>query len=148
MTDYAAALAKGDTLDAAARAAVAKKLSAYTSLPVDFIDKSRLRIDPAAFRKQLLGDERKVIGRFDARITGVDANPAASSTGADPSFSYYLPAYASTMNAYAHHVLKFESDLPYESLTGRVRPGRWAAMAKDTSTWRHRSHRPCGTIRE
>ena len=49
-------------------------------LPPDLIDRADLRIDPDLFRKQLLADQRLILGRFDARVTGLDPNPAASYT--------------------------------------------------------------------
>jgi carboxypeptidase C (cathepsin A) len=122
-SEYVAALAKGDALKGDERAAVVKKLSRYTSLPEDVIDKADLRIDPGFFEKRLLGDRRRIIGRFDGRLTGIDVTPNSTRPEFDPSYSYYLPAYTSNMTAYARSVLKFESDLPYESLaSGRVQP--------------------------
>ena len=118
LTDYTAALARGDTLKGEERAAVVKRLARYTSLSEEVIDKSNLRIDPGFFEKQLLGDGRRVIGRFDGRLIGTDPSPLSPHPAFDPSFSYYLPAYTSTMTDYARRVLKFESDLPYESLNG------------------------------
>jgi carboxypeptidase C (cathepsin A) len=40
----------------------------------------------------------------------------------DPSYSQYEGAYSGTINDYLRRELKFESDLPYEVLTGRVHP--------------------------
>jgi carboxypeptidase C (cathepsin A) len=121
--EYTSALARGDALKDDERAAIAKRLSRYTSLPEDVIDKARLRIEPGFFEKRLLGEQRKIIGRFDGRITAPDVAPIGTYPEFDPSFSYYLPAYTSNMTAYARRVLKFESDLPYESLAGgRVQP--------------------------
>ena len=123
LTDYTAALAKGDDLKGDDRAAVVKKLARYSGLPEDAIDKGNLRIEPSYFYKQVLGDGRRIIGRFDGRIIGIDPEPLSPSPAFDPSFSYYLPAYTANMTAYARRVLKFESDLPYESLAGgRVQP--------------------------
>ena len=138
VTEYASALARGDTLKGEERAAIVKRMSRYTSLSEEIIDKSNLRVPPSYFEKQLLGDGRRIVGRFDARIIGVDPSPLSEDPAFDPSFSYYLPAYTSTMTAYAHHVLKFESDLPYESLNGgRVQPwplGREGSGFLDVAT--------------
>ena len=123
LTDYTGALAKGDALKGEDRAAVVKRLARYTSLSEDVVDKTNLRIDPAYFEKNLLGDGRRMIGRFDGRLIGIDPEPLTPYPAFDPSLSYYLPAYTSAMSAYAHHVLKYDSDLPYESLaSGRVQP--------------------------
>jgi carboxypeptidase C (cathepsin A) len=120
--DYLTALAKGSALSAQDRADVIAHLASYTGLPADFIDKSDLRIDPWAFRKHLLNDQRLIIGRFDARITGEDTNPASDDVGNDPSESLYLPVYTATFNDYVRRQLKFESDLKYEVLSDKVFP--------------------------
>ena len=44
--EYNAALAAGDSLDAAHERGIAESLSRYTSLPVEWILKANLRIDP------------------------------------------------------------------------------------------------------
>jgi carboxypeptidase C (cathepsin A) len=123
LTDYTAALAKGSGLKGNDRAAVIKRLARYTSLSEDTIDKANLRIDPSYFEKHLLGDGRRVVGRFDGRLIGADPSPLSEGPAFDPSYSYYLPAYTATMTNYVRHVLHFESDLPYEALAGgRVQP--------------------------
>ncbi len=119
---YTVALAKGDRLAHDQRQLVVKRLARYTSLTPDFVEKSNLRITPWAFRKQLLADQRRIIGRFDGRITGVDSDPSADSPDFDPSLSRYLPAYSSTFNDYVRRILKYRNDLAYEVLTDKVRP--------------------------
>jgi carboxypeptidase C (cathepsin A) len=120
--DYAAALMKGDALTEQGRRAIAQKLARYTGLSADYIIKSKLKIDPERFRKQLLADEGKILGRFDARITGFAYDQAASETEYDPSLSQFLPLYSAGFNAYVRDDLHFESDLPYEVLSGKVHP--------------------------
>ena len=117
--EYAMALARGDNLKADERAQIIKKLAHYTGLSADLIDRANLRIDPGMFRKNLLTAERKIIGRFDGRVTGDDPNPASNDDiEADPSFNTYFAAYTSTATDYLRRVLKYESDLPYETLAG------------------------------
>ena len=123
LTDYAAALAAGDSLDPSAKRAIAEKISRYTSLDVDWILRGNLRINPTRFRQELLArDGSKVIGRFDARITGFASDPQNDSTDYDPSLSLFLPLYSGALNHYVRNELEFESDLSYEVLTERVQP--------------------------
>jgi carboxypeptidase C (cathepsin A) len=68
------------------------------------------------FGKLLLGDGHQIIGRFDGRITGYDAQAINNNPSYDPSLSLYLPAYSSTFNDYIRRQLNYESDLPYEVL--------------------------------
>jgi carboxypeptidase C (cathepsin A) len=121
--DYASALAQGDSLTGAVRAAVVQKLVDYTSLPADLIDRHHLRISPWLFRKHLLYSERKVLGRFDGRIAVDDSDPGSEREDFDPSLSDYLPAYTADICQYLSGPLKFESDLTYVVLDGsRVQP--------------------------
>jgi carboxypeptidase C (cathepsin A) len=120
--DYLTALAQGSGLSKPARADVVDHLARYTGLPADLIDKANLRIDPTFFRKQLLNDQRLILGRFDARLTGEDPDPTDQDADYDPSLSLYLPVYSSTFNDYIRRELNYESDLPYEVLNGRIGP--------------------------
>ncbi len=120
--DYAAALMRGDSISDQGRAALAEKLARYTGLPADWITKANLRIDPGRFRKQLLADQHKLLGRFDARVGGFISDPLAADPEYDPSLSLFFPLYAAGLNNYVRTELNFESDLPYEVLTERVHP--------------------------
>jgi carboxypeptidase C (cathepsin A) len=115
-SDYLTDLAKGKQITADEQAALVKTLSRYTGLPQDFIIKSRLRISPDAFRKHLLNDQEKIIGRYDARLTAPDPTPATDDLSQDPSDSLYYPAYASAFNNYVRQELKFENDMAYRVL--------------------------------
>ncbi len=125
LTRYISALAKGSTLSEAERAEVVKRLHRYTSLPTDVIESCDLRISPGQFRKRLLGEEQQIIGRFDGRIIGFDPAPSASRPTYDPSLSRYFPIYSSCFNDYVRRTLGYESTLPYEVLSERVRPWKF-----------------------
>lgn len=120
--EYAAALAKGDALSDAERTKVEEKLARLTGLPTDIVHRADMRIDLNLFRSTLLRDSRQLIGRFDGRITGYDPDAGSPSAEFDPSLPGYLTTYTSAFNTYVRQELKYESDLPYEVLTGRVRP--------------------------
>ena len=120
--DYLNVLGQGGALSKDARAEAVARLARYTGLKPEFIDKANLRISSSAFAKELLGDERLLIGRYDGRITGLDPDPAGHGPQYDPSFSLYLPVYSGTFNDYVRRELKFESDLDYEVLSERVGP--------------------------
>ena len=122
MTEYVQVLARGTSLDPARRAEAAKRIARYTGLSPDAVDKADLRIDPELFRTLLLEDKRQLLGRFDARMTGYDRQVLRREAEWDPSYSQYEGAYSGTINDYLRRELKFESDLRYEVLTGRVHP--------------------------
>jgi len=116
--DYATALFAGSALSAARRDQVAEQLAQFTGLPREFVLEHDLRVEPEAFRKQLLAKERLICGRFDGRITGRDGDPAATAPAFDPSYTAALGPLASVMNAYVREELGFESDVPYRVLAG------------------------------
>jgi carboxypeptidase C (cathepsin A) len=115
--EYGPALMKGASLSAEKRTEIVKQLAAFSGLPADLVERSNLRIAPELFEKRLLGDGHEIIGRFDGRITGYDADAISNNPGYDPSLSLYFPAYSSTFNEYVRRELNYESELPYEVLT-------------------------------
>lgn len=115
---YGPALLRGDALDAAEADAVATELARYTGLDVDYVRRSRLRIDIHRFTKELLRRRGRTVGRIDARYTGVDRDDAGATPEFDPSMGATTGAYGATVNDYLRRDLGFESDLPYEVIAG------------------------------
>jgi len=120
--EYNTALLKGDTLSAKDRAQIAQKVARYTGIAAATVERNNLRLTSSRFRKELLHDQNRVIGRYDSRIVGIDQDPGADTPEFDPSYAIVQGAFTATWNQYVRTELKFESDLPYEILTGRVRP--------------------------
>ncbi len=120
---YAAALMKGDRIPDAERTATIRRLHEFTGLSTTFIDRSNMRISVGRFNKELLRDEGRTIGRFDGRIKGTDYDNAGSEYEWDPSYDLTIRGpYTAAFNDYVRRSLRYESDLPYEILTGRVNP--------------------------
>lgn len=124
--EYADALMKGDTLSAAKRTEVAQKLARLTGISADYIDRADLRIEIQRFDKELMKSERRTVGRLDGRFEGIDSDAAGEQPDYDPSLAAIVGPYTAMLNEYVRGELKFESDLPYEFLTGRVRPWNYA----------------------
>ncbi|HXY00514.1 MAG TPA: hypothetical protein VEI54_06310 [Candidatus Limnocylindrales bacterium] len=120
--EYADALSAGDNVSASKRQEVAKKLARLTGLSADYVDRSNLRIDIMRFDKELMRGERRTVGRLDGRFTGIDYDAAGATPEFDPSLAAIVGPYTATFSDYVRGDLKFESDLFYEFLTGRVRP--------------------------
>jgi carboxypeptidase C (cathepsin A) len=125
ISEYAVALARGDSLPPADRERIARTLSRYTGLDVGLILRNNLRISAGTFQKNLLSKRRLIVGRFDGRVTGFELNPGAGWPDYDPSLSQYLPIYTSTFNDYARRELNYESVLTYEVLSDKVRPWKY-----------------------
>ena len=122
-TDYASALIKGDKISEAERNTIINKLHDYTGLSKDYIDNTNLRLYVGQYNKELLRKEGKTVGRLDARIIGQDYNSAGAMYDYDPSNDIAIyGAYSAAINDYIRRDLKYENDIPYEILTGRVRP--------------------------
>ena len=124
---YATALLQGNTLDPAARNAIAAQLAQFTGIPAATCLAHDLRIDPNFFRVELLRAEGKVLGRFDARVTMDSTDQAAQAPDGDPSFSLAYGAFATAMMDYLGRELDYKEDQPYEIITGKVNPWRWNA---------------------
>src|SRR2546421_12351875 len=124
--EYADALMAGDALPAARRAEIMQKVARLTGVSPDYVDRTNLRIEIQRFTKELLRSERRTIGRIDARFTGIDRDAAGERPEFDPSIAAIIGPYSGMLNDYVRNDLKFDSDLPYEVLTGRVRPWNYA----------------------
>jgi carboxypeptidase C (cathepsin A) len=125
--EYASALLTGDALSAARRAEITQKLARLTGLSADYLDHSNLRIEIQRFTKELLRSDRRTVGRIDGRFTGIDRDAAGETPEFDPSIAAAIGPYAGLLNDYVRSDLKFDSDLPYEVLTSRVRPWSYAS---------------------
>jgi|SRR5579871_826146 len=119
---YTLALFKGDSMSAEERSAVVKNLARLTGLSPTFIEENNLRVRAGRFEKELLRDERRTLGRYDSRLEGVDEDAAGTNPEYDPSYASVQGAFTAAWNQYVRTDLKFESDLQYEVLTGRVNP--------------------------
>jgi carboxypeptidase C (cathepsin A) len=123
MNEYSNALLKGDRLPEAERTMIIERLHNYTGLSKEYLDQTNLRLYVGSYNKELLRNEGKTVGRLDSRITGRDYNDAGSSYDYDPSYDIAIyGGYAAAINDYIRRTLKYDNDLPYEILTGRVRP--------------------------
>jgi carboxypeptidase C (cathepsin A) len=120
--EYAPALAKGDALKPRERRVIVEKLARYTGISQDYIERSNLRIPDHRFFKELLRSRGRTVGRLDSRFTGIDRDTLGEGPQDDPSMTSIHGPYTAAFNDYVRRELNFESDLPYEVLTGNVWP--------------------------
>lgn len=121
-SEYTVALMKGDKLTATERTNVARQLARLTGLSESFVEEANLRISISRFTKELLRKERRTVGRYDSRLEGVDSDAAGEHPEYDPSYASVRGAFTAAFNEYVRGDLKYQSDLPYEILTGKVQP--------------------------
>lgn len=129
---YAEALAQGQNLPQAQVDAIAAKLASYTGLSVQYIKEANLRVSPSRFRKELLRDQRMILGRYDARFEGTDADAAGENPGYDPSSSGITGAFVSAFHDYLDRELKYTTKETY-----------FPRGPKVNEDWDH-NHRPPG----
>ena len=116
--DFALALMRGDTLPAAEKQKIATELARFTGLPVEYCLQRKLRITDALFFSHLLRNDGRMLGRLDARFSGLRYEPATDGPDEyDPSSEAVAGPLTAVFNDYVRRELKFESDIPYETET-------------------------------
>ncbi len=121
-SEYLLALFQGDMLTDERRAAVTDELQALTGLSPEYLDATNLRVRIDRFCKELRRSEGITVGRLDSRYTANDRDSASDGYEFDPSYAAIQGPYTMSLNGYLRGELGYESDLPYEILTGRVQP--------------------------
>jgi carboxypeptidase C (cathepsin A) len=122
---YATALQKGDDLPDADRQAIAQQLSAYTGLSVKYILDADLRIDLGRFRKELLRDQKRTVGRLDARFIGMDADAAGEEPEFDVTDTSISGPYITAQNKYLFGTLGYKTRLSYRPNFYTGISGKW-----------------------
>jgi carboxypeptidase C (cathepsin A) len=112
-TDYTLALAKGDAITPGEADRIATQLSQYTGLSTAYIKQANLRIDPSRFRKELLRDQRRTVGRLDGRFEGIDPDAAGETPDGDAASDAATGAYLAAFNQYAEGELKYTGERAY-----------------------------------
>lgn len=120
--EYATALFQGSRLSAESRLRILSQLQRFTGLSADYLERNDLRLNIYRFIKELLRDQRRTVGRLDSRFLGIDRDAVGAEADFDPSYINIQGAYTAALNDYVRRELRFESDLPYEILTGKVWP--------------------------
>jgi len=137
--EYTLALMQGNKLPPERWNDIAAKVARYTGLSADFVKRTNLRPEIQAFVKELMRDQRTTVGRLDSRFKGQDRDAAGQENEFDPSYAAIQGPFTAVLNGYVSQELGFKSDLPYEILTGRVRPwnmgeGSYLNVAEDLRT--------------
>ena len=119
--DFASFLASGDAMSTAERQRILSRLAELVGLPLDFVVRAEGRIGIQTFARELLRDERKVVGLYDATITVTDPFPDREAfTGPDPTLSGFTPAYTTAINRLLRSEIGVETDREYALLSFEV----------------------------
>jgi carboxypeptidase C (cathepsin A) len=86
--DYATFLARGSAMDPAERDAVVARYADLTGLDPDLVARAEGRVRVGQFTRELLRDQQRVLGAYDASVTAFDPFPDRDLFhGADPSLT-------------------------------------------------------------
>ncbi|MGZ7032253.1 MAG: peptidase S10, partial [Thermoanaerobaculia bacterium] len=134
ITDYSAALARGDAMTEQQRQSVIDRLAEYTGLSKAIIDEYNLRIDVGTFTHNLLLDQRLRVGRLDGRYAlpepGFPTGRGQTSFN-DPASTETQGPFTMTFNNYLRTELNYKTDMPYYT-SGRD-SGMWLWSTSGTT---------------
>ena len=114
-------LTLGESLPAGERQATVSKAAAYLGLPESYVDLKAARIAHVHFSRELLRDEKKVVGLYDSTITAHDPFPDRDQfEGADPTLFALDRVFSGGINTLIREQLGVETDLDYHLLSLKV----------------------------
>ena len=102
------ALSAGARLDDGTKRRVAERYAELTGLDADYVFASDLRVLDTRFRKRLLLDRSRIVGRYDGRAAGYDLDPVSDDETFVVDDVYLDPAYSSLVNAYLRDELGWD----------------------------------------
>jgi carboxypeptidase C (cathepsin A) len=119
--DYVTLLTRGASMPAVERERILGRLADLIGLPVDMVARAEGRITIGMFTRELLRDERKVLGLYDATITTTDPFPDREAyAGPDPTLSGIEAAYTTAINRQLRSEIGVETDREYVLLSNEV----------------------------
>jgi carboxypeptidase C (cathepsin A) len=119
--DYAAFLTRGASTPTAERLRVLGRLADLLGLPVEMVERAEGRVTVDRFTRELLRDERKVLGLYDATITSTDPFPDREAfAGPDPTLGGIESMYTMAINRQLRQEIGVETDREYKLLSEEV----------------------------
>ena len=119
--DYARFLALGAAMPPGERSAILNRLSDLTGLAPEIVLRSEGRVPIDVFARELLRDERKIVGLYDATATATDPFPdRPSGSGPDPTLAGITPVYTMAVNRLLRGELGVDTDREYTLLSSEV----------------------------
>jgi len=122
--DYMPALMYGVTLPADRQQQVIARLSEFTGLSEDFLERANIRVSLQRFMRELRRDEGLSVGRLDSRFTGPEVDGVGDTPEQDPSFYGIDGSFTASMLDYFTRNLGVEIT-EYYSTIGGVRGWNW-----------------------
>jgi carboxypeptidase C (cathepsin A) len=119
--DYVTLLTRGASMPSADRDRILGRLADLVGLPAEMVARAEGRITIGTFTRELLRDERKVLGLYDATITTTDPFPDREAfAGPDATLAGIGPAYTTAINRQLRSEIGVETDREYVVLSYEV----------------------------
>jgi len=116
------ALARGSSLSATEKEAIAEKMSYFSGLSKKSILQHNLDVPTGFFWKELLRDKTgNTVGRLDSRYLGIDKIEAGTRPDYNPELNSWLHSFTPAINYYIREHLNFKTDIKY-NMFGPVHP--------------------------
>jgi carboxypeptidase C (cathepsin A) len=107
-------LALGEALSVEERQAVYQQLAGLIGLPVAIVEQQGARVGIEVFARELLRDQQKIVGLYDASITAIDPFPDRTPyEGSDPTLDGLDRLFTGGINSHLRDTLGVETDLTY-----------------------------------
>ena len=107
----------------------------YTGTDQEFWLRANLRVNNSEFFAEALREKGLVIGRLDARYTGINQDPLAQNGSHDPQSAAISPAYTAGFLDYFHNTLGVRKDLLYTLTAGRREGFSWDWSHQGNQRW-------------
>jgi carboxypeptidase C (cathepsin A) len=111
--EFSNALTLGSNLSVSSRKDIIEKLSRYTGLSIDYLDKVNMRVTAAQYANQLMREHGKTVGILDGRFLGANFDPLGKTAEYDPMDAATTSAFVASFLDYLHQDLKFGPDRTY-----------------------------------
>jgi carboxypeptidase C (cathepsin A) len=110
-------LALGDTLSDDERQQTYQQCADLIGLPVSLVARQGARIGIDVFARELLRDQQRIVGLYDASITAIDPFPDRPLyEGTDPTLDGLDRLFTGAINSHLRGTLGVETNLPYHLL--------------------------------
>lgn len=110
-------LARGDALPEDERTAIRSRFAELTGLSETIVSRTDGRVTISTFCRELLRDQRRVCGLYDASVSTVDPFPDRDQfEGPDPSLAGLDRLFAGAINHHLRSTLNVDSELDYRLL--------------------------------
>jgi carboxypeptidase C (cathepsin A) len=119
--EYATLLTRGASMPVAEREPILGRLADLIGLPADMVARAEGRVSLGTFTRELLRDERKVLGLYDTTVTAGDPFPDREEfAGPDPTLAGVDPVYMTAINRHLRGDIGVETDREYQLLSEEV----------------------------